>query len=361
MRASSLLIVPSLILMLAPRAAADAGLGAAQRRAAVEGLAGTLRARYVLPEVATRAADSLLAKLAAGGYPQTRAEALAQALARDLQELTRDRHFRVFFDPEFRGPASPEPAAPAAEEQASYRRAFARHNFGVSKAEVLPGNVGLLDLRFFAPEEISAPTLAGAMAVLANTDALIVDVRQNGGGHPDAIAFLCSYFFPEGSRVHLNDIHDRVKNQTQQFWTRPAVPGARYAGKPVYVLISAGTFSGGEELGYDLQAQGRATLVGESTSGDANRGRSVEVGGGFVAFIPSGRAINPVTRTSWEGVGVQPDVAAPAAEALKVAHLAALRTILQAATDEDHRRSLAHTLAMLKRGKPERFLYRPWR
>jgi C-terminal processing protease CtpA/Prc len=321
-----------------------AGLDTDQRRAAVAGLADNVRARYVFPEVAAHAADALLARLAAGSYGQTRPEPLAEALTSDLRALTGDRQLQVRFEPDFDTPA----AAPTADRRERERRSFAADNFGVRKVEVLPGNVGLLDLRFFAPEELAAPILANAMSLLASSDALIVDLRDNGGGDADTIAFLCTYFFPEGRRVHLSDLRDRLQEQARESWIRAVVPGARYLDRPLYLLTSASTFGGGEELAYDLQALERGTVVGERTGGDAGTGASVAVGGGLVAFIPTARAVSAVTGSSWHGDGVKPDLATPAAKALEAAHAAAVAAILQAEHDPDRRRSLQHTLALLK-------------
>jgi Peptidase family S41/N-terminal domain of Peptidase_S41 in eukaryotic IRBP len=354
MHAFSLLVLPAAFLLpVSTPARADAPLDAIQRRTAVEGLARALRAYYVVPDVAERAARTLQQKVMRGFYTEERAEAFAATLTEDLQTYVKDRHLRVRFDPAYHGPADPD-AEPTAENRARFRKSAARQNFGVSKVEVLPGNVGLVDLRSFIPTEFSAAILTAAMNLVANTEALILDLRQNGGGDPETVAYLCSYFFPEGSKVHLNDIYNRPRNATEEFWTRPSVPGARYTGKPVYVLTSRHTFSGGEEFSYDLQTQKRATLIGETTGGGANPGGPVPVGAGFVAFIPTGRAINPITGTNWEGTGVTPDMATLAASALKVAHAHALRTILKAENDAERRKSLERTLAMVESGESER-------
>jgi C-terminal processing protease CtpA/Prc len=228
----------------------------------------------------------------------------------------------------------------------------ARANFGVNRVQVLPGNVGLFDLRGFFPKEFSAASIAAAMSLLANTDALIIDLRENGGGEPATIALLCSYLFPAGSRIHLNDIYDRPKNKTEQFWTDPNLPGPRYTGKPVYVLNSHRTFSGAEEFGYNMQTQKRATLVGETTGGGAHPGGLVALGSGLVAFVPTGRAINPITGTNWEGVGVKPDMPTTAAAALQTAHLHALSSLLKAENDAERRRNLQETVALLKKSPP---------
>jgi hypothetical protein len=334
----------------------DSPLTEGQRRSVVQSLAKVVQAQYVYPEVGERTARRLLRNMDRGSYAQDEPEALAEALTRDLQALTGDRHFRVGFQPDFQGSTDPD-GEPSPAEKALFRRTFARQNFGIGQALVLPGNVGLLDLRFFAPVEFSAPTITAAMAFLASTDALILDVRQNDGGDPDTIAFLCSYLFKEGSRVHLNDLHYRAKNEVRQFWTQSTVAGPRHAAKPVYVLTSARTFSGGEELAYDLQTLKRATVVGETTGGGANPGGAVTLANGFVVFVPMGRAVNPLTKKNWEGVGVKPDLAIPAAQALAVAHAQALRALLKQQTDDDYRKMLERLLAMVERGERERPVY----
>jgi hypothetical protein len=334
-----------------PGAPPDAPVDAAARQTVVQALGAALRTHYVFPDVGERTAAALQAHLDGGRLGQTRAQAFAEALTRALRAVTRDGHLGVRFAPDFRGGTDPS-AEPTAEQKAAFRRRAARDNFGVYRVQILPGNVGLFDLRGFLPKELSAPAIGSAMALLANTDALVVDLRSNGGGAPETVALVCSYFFAEGSRIHLNDIYDRPKNETEQFWTDPKLPGPRYVGKPVYVLTSRRTFSGAEEFAYNLQTQKRATLVGETTGGGAHPGGLVALGAGFAAFVPTGRAINPLTGTNWEGVGVKPELATSAEAALKTAHLHALRTLLDAEKDEQRRRAIEQTVALVKKGEP---------
>jgi hypothetical protein len=329
----------------------NAAIDAARRKAAIDGLARSLRQEYVFPDVAKRAADAVRKKLASGGYTETRAREFAEALTRDLQAITKDRHLGVHFDPGFR--MRTRNGQPGPEEQAAFRRMAARVGFGIEKVQRLPGNVGLLDLRGFMPKELSASALSAAMTLLAGTDALLIDIRQNTGGLPEGVAFLCTYFFPEGARVHLNDLYNRRQDTTQEYWTEASVPGTRYVGKPVYVLTSSRTFSAGEEFAYDLQTQKRATIVGETTGGGAHPGDMVPIGSGFVAFVPSARAINPITKKDWEGVGVKPDIAAAADKTLQVAHLAALRELLRSEKDPERRRTLEEIATRVEKGEPE--------
>jgi C-terminal processing protease CtpA/Prc len=188
---------------------------------------------------------------------------------------------------------------------------------------------------------------------------VIVDLRRNGGGEPSSVAHLLSHFFAPGDVRHLNDIYTRPTDATQQYWTNPSVP-VRYTG-PVYVLTSKRTFSGGEEAAYDFQTQKRATLVGETTGGGANPGDFIAIAEGFGAFIPTGRAINPVTGTNWEHVGVKPDVAVPAADALRTAHAAALREALEKKQDKAERAELQELIGKVVADKLDAPVYTPRR
>jgi C-terminal processing protease CtpA/Prc len=195
------------------------------------------------------------------------------------------------------------------------------------------------------------------MTLLAGSDGIIIDLRQNGGGDPAAVVTLLSYFFAEGDSRHLNDLQWRKGNRTQQFWT-VSVVGPRYT-KLVYVLTSANTFSGGEECAYDLQTQKRATLVGEITGGGANPGDVFALGHNFVAFIPVGRAINPITHTNWEHVGVKPDIVVPAADAMKTAYAAVLKKLLTTTKDPDQLAEVKATLVRVEKGEEEKPNYMP--
>jgi C-terminal processing protease CtpA/Prc len=171
------------------------------------------------------------------------------------------------------------------------------------------------------------------------------------------VAYLLSHFFAEGDARHLNDIYSRTDGITRTYWTVPSV-GARYS-QPIYVLTSHMTFSGGEEFAYDVKTQKRGTLVGEVTGGGANPGDYLPLVRGFIAFIPTGRAINPITKTNWEHVGVAPDLTTSAADAMKVAYGAALKAVAAKTSDAEERQELANTAARAERGEVELPKYEP--
>ena len=337
-----------------PSVPVDAGT----QHAVVAELARQLQSNYVFPDVATKIARSLRAKDAAGGYAKaTDAETFAKALGDDLRSVGKDLHFQVAYEPGFGQHAQDSHAVPSHEDAERMRKDVASFGYGIDSVRRLPGNVGYMEVRGFPPAEFVGDAVTSAMKLLTGTDALILDLRRNGGGEPDGVAYLLSHFFAEGDLRHLNDIYSRTDNTTRQYWTNPAVT-VRYE-KPIYVLTSKRTFSGGEEAAYDLQTQKRATLVGEITGGGANPGEGYSLTHGFAAFIPNGRSINPITKTNWEHVGVKPDVVVPAADAQNVAHAAALRTLISASTSADEKVELQEILAKVESGKVDAPMYTP--
>lgn len=295
---------------------ADLQIDAAERARVIAGGIAKLEESYVFPETAKRMADSVLARQKRGEYDAiTNGATFANRLTEDFQSVSHDRHLRVSFSPG-RLPEN-SPSAPTPDQVAQMRRQMERINCGFVKAEQLDGNVGYLKFNVFADPDICGPTAAAAMNFVANSDALIIDLRDNGGGAPRMVAFICSYLFSQ--RTHLNDLWTRTTDSTEEFWTMD-VPGKKFGdGKPVYVLTSARTFSGGEEFTYDLKNLKRATIIGEKTGGGAHPVRGQRIDEHFMIGVPFARAINPITKTNWEGTGVEPDVKVPAAEALATA------------------------------------------
>lgn len=202
-------------------------------------------------------------------------------------------------------------------------------NCGFERLERLSGNVGYLKFNFFADPEICGATAVAAMNFLANADAVIFDLRENSGD-PKMVALIATYLFAKPT--HLNDLWERKSGETQQYWTLPYVPGKRLSNIPAFVLTSHRTFSGGEEFSNDLKVLKRATLVGEVTGGGAHPVAGHRIDDRFTIGVPFARAINPTTKTDWEGVGVEPDVKVPAADALSTAQALAAKELADGRT-----------------------------
>lgn len=304
-------------------------LDAGQRAAIVDSLAQKLQQHYIFPEVAEQMGSAIRSKAGAGAYDTiTALEGFCERLTEDLQAISHDKHLRLFYHPEPAPDEEPEQPTPAQLERWRYEMSLL--NFGFARVEWLPGNVGYLDLRGFFPASLGGETAAAAMNLLAHTSGLIVDLRQNGGGDPEMIALITSYLFDQ--MTNLNNMYWRDGDRTQQFWTLPYVPGRRYgADKPVYVLTSSDTFSGAEEFAYNLKHLKRATIIGEVTGGGAHPVGGYPIAEHVGAHIPVGRAINPISGTNWEGVGVAPDIAVPSEQALRTAQILALRHVLEQA------------------------------
>jgi retinol-binding protein 3 len=305
----------------------DLALDASTRATLIDNLLQKLHDHYIFPDVAQQMDAAIRAKAGSGAYDQLATwENLCERLTEDLLAVSHDKHLRLFYHAE--SVLEDEPEQPTPEQLDEFRDAMRLLNFGFARVERLPGNVGYLDLRGFFPASLGGDAAVAAMNLLAHTGALIIDLRQNGGGDPEMIALITSYLFDQ--MTNLNNMYWRDGDRTQQFWTLPYVPGQRYgAGKPVYVLTSSHTFSGAEEFAYNLKNLKRATIIGEVTGGGAHPVGGFAITPHVGAHIPVGRAINPISGTNWEGTGVVPDIAVPEADALRTAQILALRYVLE--------------------------------
>ena len=299
----------------------------------VDSACAALNEYYVFPEVAKNMEKLLRKNLKSGKYKDiTNVPEFTERLTSDLQSVSRDKHLRVRPAPP-RSASNPSNVSPEEEQKQRLER-FRKANYGFKKIEILPGNIGYLDFRNFAETsfgEASATAIA-AMNFLAHVDAIIFDMRQNGGGSPSMIQLISSYLFEEP--VHLNSFYIRKTDETKQFWTQGHVHGRKLTDIPVYVLTSGFTFSGAEEFTYNLKNLKRGTIIGETTGGGAHpvQGHVFE-NLPVLITVPFGRAVNPITKTNWEGTGVEPDIKVPADQALIVARTEALKILLAKETD----------------------------
>lgn len=313
----------------APAAApADRGM----RAAIVDSVATALAEQYVFPDVGSKMAELIRRNLKNGDYDGIETlEELALTLTRDLQGVCNDKHLHVDYVPPELLEETQHRAEPDQDRERTAAR-LAKSNFMFKKLEILQGNVGYMRFDNFIDASYSGATAVAAMNFLANCDALIIDLRYNGGGSPSLIQLMTSYFFLE--RKHLNSFYTPRTDSLEQFWTQEYVPGPKMPDVDLYVLTSNRTFSGAEEFTYNLKNMGRATIVGETTGGGAHPvDRKVFPTLGISLSVPFGRAVNPITGTNWEGTGVSPDIDVPADKALLTAHEEALRVLRDASED----------------------------
>lgn len=332
-RSLTLLALAALSLPVFARPDVDA----ATKKQTIEALFTSMHRDYVFPEKAKEAERAVKARLAEGAYNGAKdGTEFARLLTEDMRKVCQDAHLHVRFS-EAKLPERQEAREPSPAEIAEYKRDTRLQNAAFQKVERLPGNVGLIKFNGFHDPELAAGPIRAAMDFVADTDALIFDIRDNGGGDPATVRLLCSYLFGE-KPVHLNDIYDRPANRTTEFWTLKSVPGKRYLDREIYVLTSKRTGSGAEEFAYNLKNLKRAVIVGSSTWGGANPGGFVRLNDYFQVFVPSGRSINPITKTNWEGTGVEPDIHVEPETALKTAHVLAIKRLLAKAKAEDKER-----------------------
>ena len=313
--------IPFLAVLLMTCVANAAPASVTERTEIISSVINHLHASYIVAEQAAKL-DPLLRH---ADFSQVAGdEAFAKAVTALMQDVTKDQHLRLRYS------AKPVPVEknglPTPAELAERQARLRSENFGVERVEHLPHNIGYLKTSYFAPAAEAGPTVAAAMTLLAHTDALIIDLRENGGGSADAVPLIASYLFHE--RTHLSDFYRREGNITEQQWTYPTVAGSRFGrDKEVYVLTSKATFSAAEGLAFALKNLKRATIVGETTRGGAHPSRIKRIDAHYELMVPGSTVRDSVTGKDWEGVGVVPDVPVPAANALATAQLLILKKL----------------------------------
>jgi hypothetical protein len=307
-------------------------------------LAAMVEARDVATTLATRlqmsyidqvAAETISADLrkraAIGEFDGLAGDELAKALNARIRVVTTDPHLGIRYsaEPFF----EPGTVAPSPEDRERTRRLAAAQNFGFEKVERLPGNIGFMELNGFTDPQLGGDTAVAAMAFLANVDAIIIDLRYNSGGVPGIGLLLSSYFFDKPVHLHSIEWREGGARRVEQFWTQAFIPGRRLTHQPLFILTSNRTISAAESFAYSLQAIGRASVVGEVSAGGGHPGREVRIAEHFAAFIPTGRSLNPITKTNWEGKGIRPDVVIDEEQAPATAHRLALEALRDRAPD----------------------------
>lgn len=297
---------------------AQTRLTAADRRTVLMAAADLIADRYVIADTARALAEQLRRDATADRWrDRSDPEAFAAAITAHLRSASGDGHLGLSYR-----------ATPLAEEVEAAEQTYTAEemdrwygphlNYGFEQVRRFDGNVGYLDLRVFAPASTAGDVAAAAMTTLAQSAGLIIDLRENGGGHGDMAHLLAAYLLNEAKP--MSGSYDRPSDTREWALTPAWVPGRRYGlGRPVCVLISKRTFSAAEGFAYDLQALRRVTVVGERSGGGAHPFKYRRVHPHFVLSLAEGRSINPITGGNWQGTGVVPDVEVPADRALETA------------------------------------------
>lgn len=302
-----------------------------QGRAAVDEVLRLVGAHYVFPDKRAAIVAAVKAAREGGSYDVANPQEMAEKLTADLSKASGDGHLYMNYDPAQFADLS-RPGA-GRHEPSSFRLDAGRErNDGYDEQKVLSGNVRYVRVSgFMWSEKTTPPIIDAAARFLSNSDAIIIDLRGNGGGDAGAVQRLVSYFFAGGT-PELMRFHDGLSGQTGINRVLANLPAPRLTGKPLYVLTDGGTASAAEEFAYHIQQFKLGTLVGETTAGAANNNHLFPVAPFFVASVSVGRPEHPVSHTNWEKVGVAPHVTTPSAEALNQAHLMALKTLAAGGT-----------------------------
>ena len=318
-----------------------------QKKEVIEKTSVFLIDSYIFPETAEKMKIYINEQLEEGKYDKIKnALEFSEVLTKDLREVCKDKHLGVVFDPGLKESLEKKKGdtEKLTEEEIEVMK---YENYGFKKVERMNGNIGYVDFRGFYPVEHGEKTMVSAMNFLANCDAVIIDLRSNGGGEPKMVQFICSYFF-DSKPVHLNSLYYRAKDTTEEYWTLEEIPGKRMPDVDLYVLTSSRTFSGAEEFAYNMKSLNRGTIVGEVTGGGAHPVRMFPINDFMCIYVPHGKAINPITKTNWEGVGVKPDIEVSADIALQTATMEAMKKLMNNTTDPEKKASLQFALDRLE-------------
>ncbi len=324
---ATIFLVLTGIITAPPLHAQRATFDQATRHVVIERVLKEISAGYIFSEKAPDIAQEIHKREESGVYDTASGEEFARRLTKDLQSAAHDLHFEIDYSSDV---LPQEPAAAATPTREERFNAGKDDNYGFRKIEILKGNVGYIAFDFFHRAEAMGETLAAAMDFVANTDALIIDLRNNDGGRADAVALVVSYFV-EGNPQELIGIYWKPLSKTVESFTSPSIKGKKYLDRNVYLLTSKDTVSAAEALCYNMKNLKLATLVGEVTAGAANPGSMKRIDDHFSLFLPTGRAVDPATGKNWEGTGVNPDVAVSAADSLRKAQILALKAIQEKA------------------------------
>jgi hypothetical protein len=316
----------------------------AEKAQMIDTIIKAVKESYVFPETALQIETAIIKHERKGDYKKiASSKEFADTLSNQLVRISNDKHLHILFSYDtVPQKTDKEPSLP------DFIKTFAiENNYGFNKLDILDGNIGYMNILGFFPFDEATNKAIASLEYLSNTQALIIDLRENTGGVGSLANFILSYFFDQRP-VDFLDVTFRKDNKVEQSWSSFYIPGKRYTGKPVYILTSSGTFSAGEAFAYVLQSFKRATIIGETTGGGANVGDLIRLNDHFVMNLPVGRPVSPLTKNNWEGIGVKPDLQTSKETALTTAHIAALEKLIKINTDEKLKEQLKSVLARIR-------------
>jgi retinol-binding protein 3 len=304
----------------------------AEKKAVIDALCENLDREYIFPDITEKYIRMLKDNLQSGKYDGIgEPPEFARVITGDLMAIHRDGHLSIRYNPAWvkneKGRKELDDAAIAFQ-----KRQDRNSNYGFQEIKILPGNIGYFKFDGFTYNTDGIDAAVGAMGFLSNADALIIDLRANGGGSPEMVQLLCSYFLDNPTK-HLNSFSYKDKEKLTQYWTYTYLPGKRLDKADLYLLTSRGTFSAAEEFAYNLKNLKRAVIVGETTGGGAHDNKFVILTDNFMMSLPFARAVNPITKSNWEEVGVEPDIKVSQNKALETALAMAARKLMEKEKD----------------------------
>ncbi len=317
------------------RQQADKSITAKQKQVIINQLITKMNQSYIFPDKAKAFERLVREKETNGDYHNIiSSQKLEKILNEQLSSVTNDGHLVLSYS-EHEVPTPSNDLEQTKLEQNAELKMMRSLNWGIEKIERFSFNIGYLELSMFADSEHAAETIAAAMTMVSNTEALIIDLRFSRGGDPDTVALLASYFLDK--RTHLSNMLDREGNVSEQMWSSNSVRGKRYGQqRDLYILTSQDTYSAAEDFAYTLKHLKRATIIGATTGGGAHPGDFIRLSPHFEVFIPSERSLNPITKTNWEGKGVIPDIRVLSENALNTAQVVILNKLK--GSEQDPRR-----------------------
>lgn len=324
----------SLVMFSVSSVAKDSTIPASEIEQLTKQISSVLQEEYIFPKDANKISTLLERNIKSGEYASYKTpQELSIRLTEDLRSISNDVHLNVqYTSPSTGGRRMIMRGGPGTKISKQAMQGMQRNNFGFESVRILEGNIGYVNLTSFVNPDYAGETAVAAMQFLSSSDAIIFDLRENRGGAGEMYQLLASYLFDEGP-VQLNEIYWAKEDKRYQTWTLPHVPGKRFPNKDVYILTSANTGSAAEVFSYSLKHYDRATIVGETTVGAANPVSPTKLSEHFTLWLSKGKATNPVTKTNWEGKGVQPDVKTTKGEAFNVAHAMALKALAKSNPD----------------------------